>query len=683
MLTIDQYAGDLVQEVLAEASLEGIERTTTDAFTQLVLELLSEAGELNDGTVCYHAAHGIEVSGYSVSDDGLSIDLFTSEFRQDPARKLLKSEVIAHFKRLVAFVERCASGYHDQLEEASPVFDMALDVEKALAGAQNIRCYLFASSPATVRTYPAATLGDIPVTFHVWDLQRLYRLFSSGTIHEPIVVDFEARYGSPLQCLTTPTTDTDYSVLLLIIPGLVLSDLYGEYGPRLLELNVRSFLLARGAVNRGIRETLLNNPERFLAYNNGISATASKVDIVTRADGSRYIRRVHDLQIVNGGQTTASIQHAVSRDGADVTNVFVQAKLTVVSPTKLDEIVPAISKFSNTQNKVTAADFSSNDVFHVELEKISRSVWAPSPGGGGQESRWFYERARGQYADALNRERTPARQRTFKVQHPLRQKMTKTDVAKFENTWEQLPHLVSRGAEKNFREFMLRLGEQGRPKVDLSYFQRLVAKAILFRATEKIVSGEAFGGYRANIVTYTLARLSQATAKRIDLARIWREQQLAPDIEEAIRSLSHPVQHVIVNPPRQANIGEWAKRPECWAAVSAIEWTIPGSLESQLLHTSVAAERTPPPVPDPADQELLAEASAIAAETWFAVSHWAKETSTLQPWQRSLAYSLGRLAARGATPSVKQARHGVALLTEARRLGFDVMAKGQSDSTAL
>lgn len=673
-MTVEQYAADLIQEVLADASLEGIESTTTDAFTQLVLELLSEAGELNDGTVCYHGAHGIEVSGYSISDDGLTIDLFTSEFRQDPTQKLLKSDVESHFKRLVAFADRCARGYHDQLEEASPVFDMALEVEKALAGAQNIRCYLFSTSPATIRTFAPTIVRDIPVSFHVWDLQRLHRLASSGTIHEPIVVDFESRYGAPLRCLTTPTTDEDYAVLLSIIPGTVLSDLYGEYGPRLLELNVRSFLLAKGAVNRGIRETLLNAPERFLAYNNGISATASKVDLVTHPDGSRHIRRLHDLQIVNGGQTTASIHHAVSRDGADATKVFVQAKLTVVSPSKLDEVVPAISKYSNTQNKVTTADFSSNDVYHVELEKISRSAWAPSSAGGGQESRWFYERARGQYADALNRERTPARQRTFKVQHPLRQKMTKTDVAKFENTWEQLPHLVSRGAEKNFREFMLRLGEVGRPRVDLQYFQRLVAKAILFRTTERIVSGEDFGGYRANIVAYTLARLSLATAKRVDLSRIWREQQLSPELEDAIRSLSHPVQHIIVTPPRQANIGEWAKRPDCWAAVSGIEWAVPTGLESQLLDSSAAEDASPAQATDLADELLIVEASAIPAETWFAVSHWAKETSTLQPWQRSLAFSLGRLSARGSAPSVKQARQGVRLLGEAQRLGFDVRA---------
>ncbi len=146
-------------------------------------------------------------------------------------------------------------------------------------------------------------------------------------------------------------------------------------------------------------------------------------------------------------------------------------KLTVVSPDRLQEIVPEISRYSNTQNKVTLVDFSSNHPFHVELEKITRSLWAPAADGSGQETRWFYERARGQYADALARERTPARQRAFKTLHPLRQKFTKADAAKFEHSWGQLPHIVSRGAEKNFREFMIKLGEKA-PTVDASYCQR-------------------------------------------------------------------------------------------------------------------------------------------------------------------------------------------------------------------
>jgi hypothetical protein len=489
---------------------------------------------------------------------------------------------------------------------------------------------------------------------------------TSGTLSEPIVVEFD----DPLPCLATPETDEDFSVFLTILPGTALAGLYGQYGTRLLELNVRSFLQAKGAVNRGIRDTLLTGPERFLAYNNGITATASTVDFCPLAGGGQAIRRIHDLQIVNGGQTTASIHYAHVRDKADISGVFVQMKLTVVTPEWLQEIVPEISKYSNTQNKVTLVDFSSNHPFHVELEKITRSLWAPAADGSGQETRWFYERARGQYADALARERTPARQRTFKTLHPLRQKFTKADAAKFEHSWDQLPHIVSRGAEKNFREFMIRLGERP-PPVDAAYCQRLIAKAILFRTTEKIVSAHQFGGYRANIVTYTIARLAHETGQRIDLDRIWREQRLSPALAAAIDDLCVPVHGVITRPVRVANVTEWAKRPECWSRVLDIEWRLPDQLRDELIDLSAAASRGRHAAqPSETDLSHIAAVTSIPAADWFAVARWAKETHNLQPWQRQIAFSIGEYVSKGWNISPKQAAQAQRLMDEAERLGF-------------
>lgn len=333
-------------------------------------------------------------------------------------------------------------------------------------------------------------------------------------------------------------------------------------------------------------------------------------------------------------------------------------------------VVPEISKYSNTQNKVTLVDISSNQPFHVEVEKVTRSLWAPAVDGSGQETRWFYERARGQYADALARERTPARQRAFRTVHPLRQKFTKADAAKFEHSWVQLPHIVSRGAEKNFREFMIRLGDKT-PTIDVSYCQRLIAKAILFRATEKIVSARQFGGYRANIVTYTIARLSHDTAQRIDLDRIWREQRLSPALESAIDDLCVPVHGVITHPVRVANVTEWAKRPECWSKILDVDWRLPDQLRAELIDPSVTAPRGRHAAAEsPADASQIAFVTAVAAADWFAVAQWAKETHNLQPWQRQLAFSIGRNLSKGWDISAKQAVQAIRLLGEAQRLGF-------------
>jgi hypothetical protein len=666
---LTDFGRDLVQDVLATA--EATDVTLPDAFTQRLIEHLVEAGELDEGLVCYHRARGVEVSGYAVADDESRVDVFLSAFRHDvPNPTLPNSELETLTKRLKSFIAKCRDGYRADVDDSSPVYDMVQDVERALKVATSVRFFLFTNATTRVKGVRPETVDGIDYSYQVWDLGRLHRLLTSGTLHEPIVVDFPSRFGSGLPFLGTPTTDKDYSVLLTIVPGPVLAALYDEFGTRLLELNVRSFLQTKGAVNRGIRESLLKTPERFLAYNNGISATASRVEL---SDDGKSIARLHDLQIVNGGQTTASVHSAFKRDAADISSVLVQAKVTVVSPAKLEEIVPAISKYSNTQNKVTTADFSSNDPFHVDIEKFSRSIWAPSASGDGQETRWFYERARGQYADELARQRTPARQKSFKLAHPTKQKFTKTDLAKYVTTWDQLPHLVSRGAEKNFREFMMRMSTKGRPRVDELYYRRLIAQAVLFKKTEEIVGSKKFGAYRANIVTFTIAKLVNVTASRLDLDDIWKRQGLTPALESAIADLCVPVQASITSPPGGANVGEWCKKPEAWTRVEAIRWEVPAGVTKELVNLRARRLADDEEAKAMEARVALPEVTAVAAlpgQTWYDCASWAKETNSLLPWQRGLAFSLGQRADRGTDPTAKQAAQGILLLQEAVRLGF-------------
>jgi hypothetical protein len=666
--SLDAYAEDLIQEVISFS--EANSTSTHDAFVEHALSSLEAAGHIADWSIGYYRSRGIEISGYGLNDDLGTLDIFVAQFRQQPLlTKIGKTDLTALAKRAVGFAAKAQDGLAKQLDKATEAHDAAQAVADALKSATGVRVFILTNEVSTVRTIGSITgLGDLPITLEIWDLQRLHRLETSGRLHEPIAVTF----SDPLPCLSTPTTDDNYSVFLTIIRGDVLGEIYHDYGTRLLELNVRSFLQLKGAVNRGIRETLIHMPERFLAYNNGISATASKVEWRDLGGGVSGIRRIHDLQIVNGGQTTASIHSSLMKKDTDLTKVFVQMKLTVVDPSHLQEVVPEISRFSNTQNKVTVVDFSSNDPYHVELEKLTRTLWAPAIGGSGQETKWFYERARGQYADALSRERTPARQRAFKVQYPYKQKFLKTDVAKWEHSWQQAPWMVSRGAEKNFRAFMAEL-DGATPTSDVGYVRQLLAKGILFRSTEKIVTEQAFGGYRANIVTYSIAKLAQTTKQRLDLERIWRDQYLSDATADAIAEISRVVNKIITQPSGGTHVGEWTKKEACWARVSDADWSMPAALAAELVSAKQHAKTASGPSSGgaaAADPEAAERVIAVAAETWFELSHWARETSSLEPWQRGLAYSLGRIAARGGEPSPKQAKHGIVILDEALALGF-------------
>lgn len=671
---LKDFVNDLHQDVLREAEVDGEEQLRPHAFTRIMIEDMTEAGALDDAQPCYYRSYGLEVSGYGFADDGATLDLLVTRYREEnPPNNLGRTEMDTAFRRLSTFLERALDGHYRNLEEASPPFDMALGIHQASSQLATVRFFMLTDGISRVKTLPDDRVRDLEVSYHVWDARRLYRYRSSGQQHEPIQIDFEEEFGKKIPCLTVPEAHDGHTSYVTILPGTVLEALYARYGPRLLELNVRSFLQARGKVNRGIRNTIREQPERFLAYNNGISATAREIEIQRDPEGGTVIASLGDLQIVNGGQTTASLHHAASRDRADISRVFVQAKITVVDQDDVNDMVPLVSRYANSQNAVNEADFSANDPFHVRLEELSRTVWAPPADGTQRQTRWFYERARGQYNDAISRRSTRAQARNFRQDHPNSQKFTKTDLAKFENTWAQLPHLVSLGAQKNFQEFTLRLVNRGKMVPDQVYFQRLVARAILFRRTEKLVSAQQFGGYRANIVAYTLAYLAHVTSSRVDLDRIWVKQDMEEGLAEAITTICHEVHGSITNPPSGRNVTEWCKKRECWDRIRQLRV----NLGDRFWKGNFLLAKSQKEAPEPGEPEQSPEAlrrigmtSEVPVETWFDISSWAKETDNLAPWQRSLAYSLGRLGGQGRPPSQKQAKQGLILLEEARRLGF-------------
>jgi len=284
---------------------------------------------------------------------------------------------------------------------------------------------------------------------------------------------------------------------------------------------------------------------------------------------------------------------------------------------------------------------------------------------------WFYERARGQYADKLSHESTTLKRKKFKDSHPV---FTKTDLAKYENTWDQLPFYVSEGAQKNFRRFTVRLNQRKGKLPDEKYYQNLIAKAILFKSTEKLVSKQQYGGYRANIVTYTIAFLSFKTAQRIDLEKIWKEQGLSLTLENEIVEVSKFVQQVITNPPGGANVGEWCKKENCWKSIKEHEYIISKNFESELLSMNTVASAAVPinsidSLTDD-DQSIIDEVAAIPASIWFGLSRWAKDTHNFQPWQRSLLFSVGTMISRERKPSIKQSIHALNAYKEAKEKGF-------------
>lgn len=674
--TLDDFYKSFREEVLCASDTETSGWTTDDFLTAVMLEYLEEAGEVTDPVICPFRDRGLQMNAYAFSEDFESVDIFVSIYSDtEMPRSVSQTDIDSAIKRAIQLYHRAVNDLYTSFQRDNDTYEFAISVFQNKSNIKNVRICALTNGLVKPIALKNITISGAEVSFALWDIDRLYRCVTSGKMRETIEIDFEEKFQTTIPCIENSTSNK-YSVYLAIINGELLAALYSEFRDRLLEKNVRSFLQVKGGVNKGIRDTLRDEPDMFLAYNNGISVTAESVETVRDENGKPSIKRIRDMQIVNGGQTTASIFNAWNdkKLGVDLSKVFVQMKLSVIgSAEDMDVIVPRISTFANTQNKIQVADFSANDPFHRRIEELSRTIWAPAQGGMKPQN-WFYERARGQYSDMLTRESTPKRKKEYKETHPL---FTKTDLAKYENTWDQLPYQVSEGAQKNFHKFMLRLKERKGFVPDEAYYRNLIAKAILFRRTEKLVQQQQYGGYRANIVTYTLAFLSHKTAQRIDLERIWKEQGLTPALEAEIVAVSRFVQKMIVNPPGGANVSEWCKKEKCWSLIRDYSYNLSSALESELVSVArPSAVTTPAPVSIDSlteeEQALIDEVAAVSAETWFALSRWAKETKNFQPWQRSLLFSVGSLIGRGQKPSIKQATHAIKAYKAAFEKGFTV-----------
>jgi hypothetical protein len=421
----------------------------------------------------------------------------------------------------------------------------------------------------------------IEVRYVVWDLDKLSRLRVGH--REVIELDFVNDYEGALPCLKTADPTGEYQTFLAFLSAPVLARIYGEHGQRLLERNVRAFLQSKGKINRGLQKTLKEEPHRFLAYNNGLCCTAAEVRL---SGGS--LEWVKDFQIVNGGQTTASIYHALKKEKVDVSQVVVQIKLTVLKdPAKISEIVPLISRYANSQNKVNGADFAANGAYHQVLEQLSRSVWAPAASGLQRGTHWYYERARGSYADDKASQSSPAQRRKWEQENPTLQKFTKTDLAKYEHAWLGLPHYVCLGAEKNFNKLADRMEEDGEPLVDVNYFQQLVAKTILFRTAEKVFTAQDLVQWRAQSVAYAVAWLTEKSNRRINLSRIWSEQRLPPGLVEVLaKACCAAHKHLSAT---EGNAGERSKKPDCWQEFQEQKIDLPSEWEAEWAESSFVA----------------------------------------------------------------------------------------------
>lgn len=594
MTELEQFSEEFFQDILQESENGGWKE---DFFFDRFTDYLTDVGEFSEAIrASYQPANGqLRVDGYcgdplesrstGDSDEPLTLGLIILDFHQGGDLVTLGTrDMNVIFNRLMRYLSNALNPqWRRSLEASDPGFGLADLIATRWNRITKIRLYLLTNITLSNRI-DGKTAGDYQgrsVVYSVWDIKRIFALTKAATGQEPLQVRFDEKPLHPLRALLASTKDAKNTVYLAAIPGNDLAHIYDRWGARLLEQNVRVFLQARSNVNKGIKRTLEGEPELFFSFNNGLTATAEHAETETTSDGLNILS-LDNLQIVNGGQTTASI-YAAYRADKDLSKVFVQMKLSIVDPKEAEDLVPRISEYANSQNKVSQADLFANHPFHARMEKFSRRILAPAQEGSFNQTKWFYERARGQYGDAQAC-LTRGERKAFLAEYPKNQKFAKTDLAKYAMVWTDKVYFVNRGAQKNFAEFAKDIADawaENDLQFNEHYYKTLIAQKIIWDATEKIIPQMEWyeaGGYRAQHVVLTIGLIAEATRqykKKVDFERIWNAQSLDDSFRTVIRQAADAVHPVLMNPAQgYRNISEWAKQPRCWETVKAlhVDW---------------------------------------------------------------------------------------------------------------
>lgn len=586
---LQNYIEELKSDVASLVYSDGEGASFEDKFTEYCIEVFESIGKSEGARVLSYihpnSQGGIDwkINGYCLKDQFKdennktyfeTLDLFITCFRNDSYEyNIPKDEYTKALNQIKRFINSSLKRHIDYIDHShTELNELIKIIGKQGKDFDRINVY-FLINGFSNHEKEKLEINDVDVFVHTWDVARLFKINESNSVHEPIEIEFEkfTEEGKGLQCLQVPSIDEMYDCYLAIVPGEVLANLYKEFSNELLESNVRAFLGQAGKFNKGIRDTIRTKPQMFLPYNKGITATAESVEIES-IDGQLVITRLNDFQIVNGGQTTASLYHTQKKyKEADLSKIFVQMKLTVIKDKEQKNIeVPNISRFANSQNKVSELDLSSNNPYFVQIENLSRKKYVVNPENKNQSLLWFFERANGQYRETLNKQ-TPSQQKKFKEQNPSHLKFVKSDVAKFINLWELEPHFVAQGSQKNFIHFTKKINilvSKNKP-VGENLYKKLIANAILFKATDKLFGRkgvDAIGdtNLKSFTVAYTVSYFHYLTDNRLDLWKIYEDQKIDDVLTNHFKKLLVFVYDNLVKEANNSLISEYAKRESSW-----------------------------------------------------------------------------------------------------------------------
>ena len=725
-----------------------------ETLTQMMVEYIQNVGDVTDVNYCSYKSNtgeALDAWGYSGDDEYVSIDLFLTVL-VDPEKSntLPKSEIERYFKWMEKFFDRSVSGTmlgrindrHSDLYQIAQLINESNSIDR-------VRMFLMTNAivPSNLEIDEKVVEGTC-MEYHLWDVKRIKKHDDILRGKETVVVDFEDKGFNPLPCIKMPDISDRVECYLSIIPGETLSKIYNQFHQHILEQNVRTFLQFKGASNKGIRDTLIGHkptaaqknkgdkprdpePDMFFSYNNGISTTATDISVKETEQGP-VITRITDWQIVNGGQTTASISAVMKMKATDpdmIKQVFVAMKVSVIKNKETKEdLVPRISQFANTQSAVKKSDFGINEPFLQELEQQSRNVWVKNSMNK-EISKWFFERTRGQYMDKAKHTANAKEEREYYEEYPKLQMFDKTSLAKCIMSWEQEPHTVCKGGEACYTAFFKKM-TQSKVRFDEKAYKQTIGKIILFRTIDAYYGkdGINLAGYKANMVAFTMAMLSKLSNKSIDFESIWEQQAvISPSVFKELggdmmplyakalagnNSITYKVKTTVTSSTGKKK-NKWEAKsvaaseidkikdtvlykvmtividlqPKIWDCLMDVDEGTNISVNTKrascwsdmcqkniLKGISIPSELLTSNEVDemtPAMLELTEKANSYDYETWHDINMWGKETGKISPRDAAFMGSIYYWCKRGKELTYKQARYAMRVLETARSKGWE------------
>lgn len=684
-------------EIQNNIKVESLEKmcSTHEAFFDYASNLMLDVGDIEDYNECYLNTQGknrkkILLDGYYYNAMLKELHLLVCEYEELDLNKILtKNQVDILFSNVLAFLEN-REMIIEKGEEASNAYQFADYLKYMWSAVKKVRIVvmsnLIVSSRKSIQNIKSNSFEGRDVRYSIWGIDRFHQIVESNASHEKTCINFKEDLGVEgiLALSATQNESDDYEAYLSIISGDLLAKLYDEYGSKLLEGNVRAFLQNRGKVNKQIRGTLLSEPTMFFAYNNGIAATASRI-VKKEIEGKLYITEIEDLQIVNGGQTTASIFNVkyVEKE-SNLLGVNVPMKLSVVDEVKAETLIPRISRTSNTQNKVSEADFFSNHPFHIRIEQISKKVYAPEVNGNQYTTTWFYERSRGAYKSMMMK-MTSSKKKQFQMKNPTNQVINKTSLAKYHNSYFCKPYFVSKGAQNNFMHFAGSIAKQWSKSDSVFngiYYRKMIVIAIIFKKLERIVSSASWyqNAFRANIVTYTISKLfadiqNKMPTKTFDFDVIWKIQDVPNNLIIFFEDLTYKVFMEITADVlgRTKNVTEWCKKEECWIELNKNITINLDKIKNLLVDKiKIVKEEEDAKKEQKKVNKLNVQIEAVekGSKFWTKLEKFGVENKVLYGFQLNIIKIGSNMEKTGIVPSERQAKTMFEILEKMKLEGF-------------